>query len=160
MLFWATATEQRPMWAIVPDRPGDAEQTFQKWSEFVGCVKESGIPTALAVQDGMTVESVKSLSIQPDVICVGGTTKWKWATVELWANSFKRVHLLRCNMPDKLDYLQSLGVESCDGTGWNRGDRRQTEGLERWAKRNANPIEHDMFPFVSRSNCKKQMCFA
>lgn len=160
MLFWATSTEQRPMWAIVPDRPGNAEQTFQKWSEYVGCVVASGISAAIAVQDGMTVESVKSLSIQPDVICVGGTTEWKWETVESWANSFKRVHLLRCNMPDKLDYLQSLGVESCDGTGWNRGDRRQTEGLERWAKRNANPVDHDIFPFVSRATCKHQITFA
>ena len=139
---------------------GNAEQTFQKWSEYVGCVVASGISAAIAVQDGMTVESVKSLSIQPDVICVGGTTEWKWETVESWANSFKRVHLLRCNMPDKLDYLQSLGVESCDGTGWNRGDRRQTEGLERWAKMNANPVDHDIFPFVSRATCKHQITFA
>lgn len=160
MLFWATSTSQRPMWAIVPDVPGNAELTFQKWSEYVGCVAESGIASAIAVQDGMTVESVKSLPIRPDVICVGGTTEWKWGTVEMWVNNFRRVHLLRCNMPSRLDYLHEIGVESCDGTGWNRGDRNQTSGLEKWAKKHASPKEHDMFPFVSRATSKHQITFA
>src|SRR4051812_44596219 len=34
LLFWAQCHKQKPLWAIVPDRPGHAEETFRKWSEF------------------------------------------------------------------------------------------------------------------------------
>jgi len=93
---------------------------------------------------------VRRLSPAPEVIAVGGSTEWKWATVEMWANEFSRVHLLRCNSPAKLPYLRDLGVESCDGTGWNRGDKRQTAGLEAYARRHATPRADDLWPFTCR----------
>lgn len=125
---------QRPLWAIVPDVPGDSARTLDRWPKYSAIVQEFEIPLALAVQDGMTVEIVLSMSPAPEVICVGGSTEWKWATVEMWTREFPRVHLLRCSSPEKLHYLEKLGVESCDGTGWNRGDRKQTEGIEKWAR--------------------------
>lgn len=162
LLFWAQVAGQRPLWAIVPDRPGNWDETCLKWSVFAGIVEQSGIPLAVAVQDGATPNSVRALSPAPQVIAVGGSTDWKWETVAMWAKEFPRVHLLRCNSPAKLDVLQKLKVESCDGTGWNRGDRTQTSGLERWCKQHADriPKRHDMFPFVSRKTDKKQLTFA
>lgn len=130
LVYWAACATQRPLWAIVPNIPGNCDGTIVKWKAHAREVLDSEIPAALAVQDGMTVEMVKTLQPHPVVICVGGSTEWKWSTVEMWAKAFKRVHVLRCNSPDKLDYLESLGVESCDGTGWNRGDKRQKVGLE------------------------------
>jgi hypothetical protein len=92
---------------------------------------------------------------------VGGTTDWKWATVEMWAKEFPRVHVLRVNSPSKLDYLESLGVESCDGTGWNRGNRDQTIGLELWARKNPQPRTDLLTPFTCRQQRdKEQMTFA
>jgi hypothetical protein len=161
LLFWAQTNEQKPLWAIVPDVPGNACATYQRWQEFAGIVKRSGFPLALAVQNGMTPNMVRQLSPEPDVICVGGTTEWKWATVEQWAAEFERVHVLRCNSPGKLEYLESLGIESCDGTGWNRGDRKQTQGLEDWARANAEPKTHyDITPHVCRRASKYQLTFA
>jgi len=114
---------------------------------------------AMAVQDGMTVDQVKA--VNPEVVCVGGTTEWKWATIEEWARSFPRVHLLRCNAPAKLDYLEALGVESCDGTGWNRGDRNQTVGLEQWARLKATPTSLMLSGHVCREERdKRQLTFA
>lgn len=71
----------------------------------------------------MTDHDVASLEIQPDIIFVGGTTDWKWATVKTWCTLFPR------------------GAESCDGSGWFRGREGQilelvefiaaTRGLDR-----------------------------
>jgi hypothetical protein len=109
----------------------------------------------------MTVDQVRLLRPAPDIIAVGGSTEWKWETVEMWAKAFTRVHLLRCNAPDKLDYLESIGIESCDGTGWNRGDRKQTQGLERFVRKNPKPTNSDLSGFVCRqSKDKHQLVFA
>ncbi len=91
LIFWAQAAPIQPIWAIVPDRPGDAAETFRKWSQYASIVAESGFPLALAVQDGMTAETVRAINPAPDVIAVGGSTEWKWATVEMWAKEFPRV---------------------------------------------------------------------
>lgn len=148
MLLWAESVNKRPLWMIVPDRPGNGLETIAKWNSYAPELKRRAVAKlAIAVQDGMTTDDIRSLEVQPDVICVGGSTSpdgksgWKWETVEMWAREFPRVHVLRCNSPDKLEYLNSLGVESCDGTGWNRGDRRQTEGLEKFVRAHGKPIE-------------------
>lgn len=150
MLFWAQSAPLKARWAIVPDRPGDGIATCQKWSQYAGAVASTGIPLAVAVQDGMTPETVRALSPAPEVIAIGGSTEWKWATVEMWASEFPRVHLLRCNSPAKLYYLENLGVESCDGTGWARGDRKQTAGVEEWARSRAEPVAHPLWPHTCR----------
>jgi hypothetical protein len=149
LIRWAAPTGLA-RWAIVPDVPGNAERTFERWEKYYPIVRDSEISPALALQDGMTIGQVKAMRPQPIVICVGGSTDWKWETVEAWAKAFPRVHVLRCNSPEKLHWLESLGVESCDGTGWNRGNRRQTEGIEAWARKSPSPRIHSLAPFVCR----------
>ena len=156
LLFWAQSVNEKPLWAIVPDRPGNDEETIAKWYRFSPEVKATKIPLAIAVQDGMTACDIRGLEIQPDVIAVGGSTDWKWETIEYWSQEFPRVHLLRCNSPEKLHYLERLGVESTDGTGWNRGDRNQTERLEKWARGLRNRHEFPLYPHVCRGARKQQ----
>lgn len=132
LIVWAQCQNQKPMWTVVPDVPGNAEATAHCWYQYAPALTH--FPRALAVQDGMTAETVRRLAPAPDVIAVGGSTEWKWATVAMWAAEFPRVHLLRCNSPKRLYELEALGVESCDGTGWGRGNRTQHEGLETWAR--------------------------
>lgn len=159
LIVWAQIAAIKPRWAIVPDVPGNAVATFAKWAEFAPGIRS--VPLALAVQDGMEVEQVRGLSPAPTVICVGGSTGWKWASVERWARAFPRVHLLRCNAPARLYDLEAMGVESCDGTGWNRGDRKQTSGLEAWARSKAKPVTSDLWPHVCRqAKDKLQETFA
>lgn len=160
LLMWAQCAPIKARWAIVPDVPGDGKATLARWPIYAPDVVAAGIPLALAVQDGMEVGDVADLTPPPEVICVGGSTEWKWATVNNWANCFRRVHLLRCNAPDKLPWLEGIGIESTDGTGWNRGDRKQTAGLERWARSRAVPVAHDLWPHASRAVNRKQLCFA
>jgi hypothetical protein len=154
MIRWAQAQAQQPRWAIVPDWIGCGARTIERWYQFK---KEVPFAKALAVQDGMSVAQAKD--INPDVICVGGTTEWKWATVEMWAKSFPRVHVLRVNSPQKLAYLDQLGVESCDGTGWNRGDRTQTRGLELWARQTPIPVQSMLSDYVCKQPDKQQLTF-
>jgi len=160
LLFWAQVVPQKALWAIVPDVPGNSAATLERWPIYAPEVVASRIPLAIAVQDGMTPADVRALKPAPEVICIGGSTEWKWATVEMWAKEFPRVHLLRCNAPAKLPYLQDLGVESTDGTGWNRGDRTQTSGLEEWCRANATPITTPLWPYACRSTNRKQLTFA
>lgn len=150
MIRWAAPSVQRPRWAIVPDVPGNGEATLERFRKYVQRVIDAEILPAIAVQDGMTVEMVKQLRPAPAVIAIGGSDEWKWSTVEMWAGAFRRVHLLRCNSPAKLNYLENLGIESCDGTGWARGSRNQTAGLERWARKRPTPTQSEIWRYTSR----------
>ena len=152
LLFWAQAAPMRALWAIVPDVPGNAAATLERWARFAPIVERAGIPLAVAVQDGMTAETVRALSPAADVVAVGGSTDWKWSTAEQWCRDFKRVHVLRCNSPTRLEQLESWGCESTDGTGWSRGDRKQTAGLEAWARKKAKRTKEPLWPHVCRAD--------
>lgn len=154
LLKWAAAQRQRPLWAVVPDVIGNAQATLHQWPIYAPHVLRKGFKTALAVQDGMTVDDVYRLKRRPDVIAVGGSTEWKWSTVAIWARAFPRVHVLRVNSPTRLDELELLGVESCDGTGWNRGDLKQTMGLESWARKIVSPYTMPIAPHLSQKGRK------
>ena len=154
LLFWSQVAPQKPRWAIVPDVPGNGPATLERWNHYIedDCLR--GVNHALAVQDGITPAMVDDLRHRPDVICVGGTDEWKWSTAQMWCQQFPRVHVLRCNAPAKLAQLEDWGCESTDGTGWARGDRKQTEGLERWARRNIEPDHGWLYPHVCRNEHK------
>lgn len=154
LISWAAPMGQA-LWAIVRDVPGNAELTLQHYETYHRLVVDKDIRPALAVQDGMTPGDVRNLKNKPQVICVGGTTEWKWETVEMWAKEFPWVHVLRCNSPQKLYYLEQLGVKSCDGTGWNRGDKTQTSGLETWARINPQPKIYAMSGYVCKNTRRK-----
>lgn len=160
LLLWCQCVRQKPLWAIVPDVPGNAGATIEKWGAYCGFVEQSGIPLAVAVQNGMNPDTVRALRPLPAVIAVGGTTDWKWETAEMWCREFPRVHVLRCNAPEKLAFLESIGCESTDGTGWNRGDRKQTKGLEDWARKKPTRTIEPLHPFVCRSPKTDQLSFA
>lgn len=160
LIVWAQVAAIKPMWMVVPDVPGDSAATFERWARFAPTLTTTRL--ALAVQDGMTTEQVRALLPAPSVIAVGGSDEFKWSTVGRWAADFPRVHVLRCNSPERLYELDEMGVESCDGTGWNRGDRKQTAGVEKWARSCAKlPITTELWPYVCREpKDKKQESFA
>lgn len=153
LLLWAQVAPVRPRWAIVPDVPGNAAATIERWSRYAPRVVDAGLTLAVAVQDGMCIDDVWDLRPEPEVVCVGGTTRWKWESAWLWCHDFDRVHVLRCNSPRMLPYLERIGAESTDGTGWNRGDRETTRGLEEWAR--GSPLEVNTSPLWPYT-CRKE----
>jgi hypothetical protein len=164
LLFWAQAAPLKALWAIVPDVPGNGPATIEQWARFAPEVVAAGIPLAVAVQDGMTPEMVRALNPLPAVVAIGGSDEFKWGTVAMWAKEFPRVHLLRCNSPTRLEELTELRIESTDGTGWCRGDRKQTSGLEEWCRKYTDTAPrkyHPLAPHVCRqAACSRQITFA
>jgi hypothetical protein len=158
MVVWSQCAPIKPRWAIVPDVPGQSAATLERWPIFAPTLRAANILLALAVQDGMTPADVRQLA--PDVVFVGGSTEWKWETAEMWCREFPRVHVGRVNSPRRLYELEAWGCESCDGTGWNRGDRKQTAGLEEWCRARAVPTTSRLWPFASRAKDKNQLTFA
>jgi len=116
-----------PLWVAVPDVVADARATIDAWAEWAPKLRPYGWPLAFVVQDGMVRQDVPE---DADYVFVGGTLAWKWTWVPAFAAWFgKRLHVGRVNSPAALDWLDQLGVGSCDGTGWLRGDPRQLRGL-------------------------------
>jgi hypothetical protein len=76
-----------PLWAVVPDVVGNRERTLESWQRYYPIVRDAGLTPAFAVQDGMEAADIPS---EAEVIFVGGTTQWKWSTMEQWCQQFPR----------------------------------------------------------------------
>jgi hypothetical protein len=122
----ATDSGVAPRWVAVPDVVADAPATVASWGRWEGEMLRLGMPLAMCVQDGMRPEHVPATA---DVVFVGGSTTWKWDTVQMWCRAFPRVHVGRVNTEALLWRAHNAGAESCDGSGWFRGDRKQLDGL-------------------------------
>lgn len=131
LLFWSINKAPRPpLWILVPDKVGDRDETLRlwdRWHRVAGGDRRD--PLAFAVQDGMHPGDVPQ---EAAVVFVGGTTAWKRATAHEWCAKFPRVHVGRVNTYAWLRRYESFGAESCDGTGWFRGDKAQLDGLAQW----------------------------
>ena len=138
-------------WIVVPDRVGEAEATVRDWDRWVPSLERYGVPLALAVQDGMTPATVAMLDRPPDLIFVGGSISWKWKTLRSWTSAFSRVHCARVSSERRLWEAHRAGVESSDGTGWQRAGAGsdQARGLERYVHRSSSGlteyVRHDPF---------------
>ena len=122
---------EEPLWVVTPDVVADKEATKLRWLEWAPRLRDYGWPLAFAVQDGMHEHDVPK---DADVVFVGGTTVWKWKTVNLWGYLFPRVHVGRVNSYRLLWRALEAGAESCDGTGWFLGDQRQLAGLDQFLR--------------------------
>jgi hypothetical protein len=116
----------KPSWITCPDWVADRKLTLERWEQFSPALKAYGYPLAFVVQDGMDVCDVP---VDADVVFVGGSTSWKWRSLKTWTKSFKRVHVGRVNSYGLLWQAHNAGAESCDGTGWFRGNYKQLNEL-------------------------------
>lgn len=113
-----------PLFCLVPDRPFDHEGTLRRWERYAPVVVAFGYPTAFAIQDGATVETVPW--DQLDVAFLAGTTGWKCGEpayeMALEArNRDKWVHMGRVNSWERLDWASRIGCDSADGTFMKHG---------------------------------------
>lgn len=123
--------DHKPIFVVVPDKVGSTPETKQWWDEHSQKVKSMGFKTAFAVQNGMTQDDVPR---DADQVFVGGITQWKWDNAHVFASRFP-THVGRVNSPEKLDYCEQIGVLSCDGTGWFRGNQVQFNGLKAFVEK-------------------------
>lgn len=129
LLYWARDASIQPMWSLVPDVVTEPEATIDEWHKWLPKVKRFGFPLAFAMQDGHDVSDVPA---EADVVFIGGSTDWKWEMVPTVCQFFPRVHVGRVNTYRHLMICHNAGAESCDGTGWFRGGRERSAGLERY----------------------------
>ena len=122
-----TVWRPAPRWIAVPDVVTDRTATLANWEKH--SPRLEGKTLAFVVQDGMTAADVPSGA---SVVFVGGSTEWKWSTARGWCRDFPRVHIGRVNTERLLWMAHECGAESCDGTGWFRGDKNQLAGLVRY----------------------------
>lgn len=109
------------LFVVCPDVVADAGRTLELFDEWREQITDRALPIALALQDGMTVESVPWRLI--DAVFVGGSTVYKMSrdaaaivaharSLDLWA------HMGRVNTPGRVRYAKAIGVQSVDGSSW------------------------------------------
>ena len=125
----------KPIWIAVPDVVANREATLESWHLHYPRVSEICPRLAFVVQDGMSPADVPD---NADVVFVGGTTEWKWDSLRMWTENFPRVHVGRVNTDRMLWMAHDCGAESCDGTGWFRGDQVQFQGLLNYLEQSTN----------------------
>ncbi len=143
MVDHAWGLEMLPRWVLVPDVVGSREGTLARWERYNGFVRGIDLPTAFAVQDGMTPADVPK---EADVVFVGGSTEWKWRTAAMWCQAFPRVHIGRVNTIDRLFLCEDIGAESVDGTGWFRNPSRPNSlpELRRWLSGDRSKAQQEL----------------
>jgi hypothetical protein len=122
---------QKPLWALVPDVVADKDATMAEWDKWASVVRHElpGVCLAFAAQDGMTPDDVPA---DAEVVFLGGSDDFKRPAIAEWCKVFPRVHVGRINTYKWLVHCYESGAESCDGTGWFRGDKKQLAGLEQF----------------------------
>lgn len=109
----------RCLFATVPDVVGDATATLALWHPMAGRIRALGYPVAFVGQDGQ--ESLPVPWDELDVLFIGGTTAWKLGAdaARLAADAHARgkwVHMGRVNSLRRMQYAESIGCDSADGT--------------------------------------------
>lgn len=115
-------------WIVVPDivMGGPASLAFSRgWLERLRRRRNlSGATFLIAVQNGMRPGDVRDM-LGPGVgIFVGGDTRWKLATMPLWARLAHArgaiCHVGRVNSVRRIRLCAAAGVDSFDGSGVSR----------------------------------------
>jgi hypothetical protein len=109
------------LFVCAPDVVGSARRTLEIFERWKG--RLTSWPVALVAQDGQ-----EDLEIPWDDIAavfIGGTTTFKVgpgaaAIVRAGKILGKWVHVGRINTPERFEYFEDLGADSCDGTGLSR----------------------------------------
>lgn len=105
-------------WLAVPDVVGSARRTLECWEYWMP--KLSAWPLAFVCQDGQ--ENLPIPWAECQAVFIGGTTDWKMSKAASQIVAASRImgkwcHVGRINTPGRFEYFESLGADSCDGTG-------------------------------------------
>lgn len=136
MIDRAAAYRPAPLFVLLPDVVYDWRRTLDRAYRYVTEVRIRGLNEAVALQDGATQAEVEAFS--PRAVFVGGSRRWKWEQVPLIRAWWPRwMHVGRANGWRQIAYCAEIGVDSIDGTSFNRfwsgrrGGRAMIEKAER-----------------------------
>jgi hypothetical protein len=144
-LNYASSLPSPPLWVVVPDVWGDANQTLAEWEVWAPRLRAWGFPLAFAVQDGIDPKDVPT---DCDVVFIGGSDNWRYPRINQYVELGKPVHVGRVNHSKYLWACHDAGVTSCDGTGWFRGDKRQLNALLHYLEFLNGSHEHEQINLI------------
>lgn len=112
------------LWVVAPDVVGSARRTLELFWRRRNWIPKH-MPVALAAQDG--IEDLDLPWDQFRCLFIGGSTEFKTSKtvrdlIVVAKILGKLVHAGRVNTPSRWDYFESLGVDTCDGSGLSRYD--------------------------------------
>ncbi len=110
---------QTCLFAAAPDVVGDAVETLKLAAKMYQAVRGLGFRVALVGQNGL--ENLAVPWDDFDAFFIGGSTEWKLgpqaaALVEEAKRRGKWVHMGRVNSLRRMQYAESIGCDSADGT--------------------------------------------
>lgn len=115
---------QKADWVVVPDIVAGGQRSLDYSLAWLDRLR--GLPTQLliAVQDGMSMDDVRSY-LSPTVgIFIGGTSEWKEASAMAWGALARRrncyLHVGRVNSQRRIAICTAAGANSFDGTSATR----------------------------------------
>ena len=116
--------EKRADFLVLPDLIGQGLKSLEFSSLYAEKLKGTGIPFALALQDGMEKDTsavadfVREYGVK--VLFVGGTTEWKWRTAPFWNALAKELsiscHVGRVPSAKRVYQARRMEVDSIDTT--------------------------------------------
>ena len=121
-----------PMFVTVPDVVGCHDRTLALWKHYYAILKPYNYPLAFVAQDGCEPRLVPDIA---DWIFVGGLDPWKKDNIHKFIGD-RPVHVGRVNSLWMLEYCESLGVTSIDGTGWMRAKDKKHYDFIQWFEGN------------------------
>jgi hypothetical protein len=141
-LAWLTKMEphrERCLFVTAPDVWGDAVATMALSLPMLPVIRSAGWPVALVAQDGLENQHVPWEDF--DALFIGGSDRWRHsdglrALVAEARRRGKWVHMGRVNSLRRMQYAESIGCDSADGTKL----KYQTVDVAAWgAHVRANP---------------------
>ncbi len=123
---------------------GSWSGTLDLWRHYAPSLQRRGLPTAIVLQDGATVDTVPWDEVA--AVFVGGSTAWKLSKpaallIRVAHARGKWVHVGRVNTMRRLRYFDPLPVDSFDGTQFSMFPDTY---IPRWLKR----LEHKQEGFL------------
>ena len=127
-LLESLPADNPPMFVVVPDVVGCHYRTAALWQHYYPILKPYGYPLAFVAQDGCLPELVPA---EAEWVFIGGTNVWKIDNIKPYIG-LRPVHVGRVNSLWFLEYCESLGVTSVDGTGWMRARDKKFYDMLNW----------------------------
>lgn len=129
----------RCLFAVAPDRVGDAEGALARSLPWLRRIRGLGLPAAFVAQDGSEKDMDRLIPWgELDVLFLGGSTEWKLDPERagaVTAEARRRgipVHMGRVNSGRRLKLAASWGCATADGTFLTFGPDRNLPRMLRW----------------------------
>ena len=110
-----------PDFIVLPDLVGQGDASLAFSLDWLDECAATGVPCYLAVQNGMTPDSLRALlRSEPRIagLFIGGTLDWKLATGAAWCALGRElglpVHIGRVGTVERIEWSQAIGATSID----------------------------------------------